>query len=36
MTKNYGKSFLKSLPKCRITDERKEFGRFFGELRKEG
>ena len=36
VTKNYGKSFLKSLPKCRITDERKEFGRFFGELRKEG
>ena len=32
MTKNYGRSFLKSVPKCRITDERAEFGKFFEEL----
>jgi ATP-dependent DNA helicase DinG len=32
MTKNYGKSFLKSIPKCRITDEREEFEKFFRGL----
>ena len=36
MTKNYGKSFLKSIPKCRITDERNEFRKFFERLRSEG
>ncbi len=30
MTKNYGKWFLRSLPKCRITDRRDEFINFFG------
>lgn len=35
MTKNYGKQFLKSIPKCRITDERQEFLKFFEKLRKE-
>jgi ATP-dependent DNA helicase DinG len=35
MTKNYGRSFLKSIPKCRITDDRGEFERFFEGLRKE-
>jgi len=34
MTKNYGRSFLKSIPKCRITDEREEFRKFFEGLRK--
>jgi ATP-dependent DNA helicase DinG len=34
MTKNYGKSFLKSIPKCRITDERERFTEFFEALRK--
>lgn len=34
MTKNYGRSFLKSIPKCRITDERGEFEKFFEGLRK--
>lgn len=34
MTKNYGKWFLRSIPACRITDEREEFKRFFEELRK--
>ncbi len=33
MTKNYGRSFLKSIPKCRITDEREEFRKFFEGLR---
>ncbi|MGE5807518.1 MAG: ATP-dependent DNA helicase, partial [Nitrospirota bacterium] len=33
MTKNYGRSFLKSIPKCRVTDKREEFRDFFGELR---
>jgi len=33
MTKNYGRSFLRSIPKCRITDDRQEFGKFFGGLR---
>ena len=32
MTKNYGSSFLKSIPKCRITDEREEFRKFFEGL----
>jgi ATP-dependent DNA helicase DinG len=36
VTKNYGKQFLRSIPKCRITDDREEFGRFFGELRNNG
>ncbi len=34
MTKIYGKSFLKSIPKCRITDERERFSEFFEALRK--
>ncbi len=34
MTKNYGRSFLKSIPKCRITDEREEFRKFFEGLKK--
>jgi ATP-dependent DNA helicase DinG len=34
MTKNYGKLFLRSIPKCRITDERGEFKRFFESLRE--
>ncbi len=33
MTKNYGRSFLKSIPKCRITDERERFSEFFEALR---
>lgn len=33
MTKNYGKWFLKSIPKCRVTDDREEFRRFFEKLR---
>jgi ATP-dependent DNA helicase DinG len=33
MTKNYGRSFLKSIPKCRITDEREEFRKFFDALK---
>ncbi len=33
MTKNYGKSFLKSIPKCRITDERDTFAKFMEGLR---
>ncbi len=36
MTKNYGRSFLKSIPKCRITDRREEFEAFFEKLRKSG
>jgi ATP-dependent DNA helicase DinG len=36
ITKNYGKSFLKSIPKCRITDDRKEFEQFFALLKTEG
>jgi ATP-dependent DNA helicase DinG len=35
MTKNYGRSFLKSIPKCRITDDREEFRKFFEGLRKQ-
>jgi len=34
MTKNYGRSFLKSIPKCRITDDREEFRKFFEGLEK--
>lgn len=34
MSKNYGKMFLRSIPKCRITDEREEFKRFFEGLRE--
>ncbi len=34
MTKNYGRSFLKSIPKCRITDDRQEFRKFFEGLGK--
>jgi len=34
MTKNYGKMFLRSIPKCRITDEREEFKRFFEGVRE--
>ena len=33
MTKNYGKSFLRSIPKCKITDDREEFRKFFQQLR---
>jgi len=33
MTKNYGKWFIKSIPKCRITDEREELRKFFEERR---
>lgn len=36
MTKNYGKWFLRSIPKCRITDEREELKVFFEGLRKKG
>ncbi len=32
MTKGYGKWFLRSIPKCRITDEREEFKKFFAGL----
>ncbi|MDH4161757.1 MAG: DEAD/DEAH box helicase [Nitrospirota bacterium] len=35
MTKNYGKWFLRSLPKCRITDDREEFAAFFRSLQKD-
>ncbi len=31
MTKNYGKWFLRSIPKCRITDQREEFEKFLDE-----
>jgi len=33
MTKGYGKWFLRSIPKCRITGDREEFRKFFAELR---
>jgi ATP-dependent DNA helicase DinG len=33
MTKNYGKSFLRSIPTCRITDSRDEFRTFFSRLK---
>jgi len=32
-TKNYGRWFLKSIPKCGITDEREDFRKFFESLR---
>ncbi len=32
-TKNYGKSFLRSIPKCRITDDQQEVRRFFERIR---
>ncbi len=35
MTKNYGKWFLRSIPKCRITDDREELRKFFEGLRAE-
>ncbi len=35
MTRNYGKSFLKSIPKCRMTDDRRKFEQFFDLLRTE-
>lgn len=34
MTKNYGRWFLKSLPKCRITDDREDFKLFWNDLRR--
>jgi ATP-dependent DNA helicase DinG len=33
MTKNYGKWFLKSIPSCRITDNREDFRTFFEQIR---
>ena len=36
MTRNYGKTFLKSLPACRITDRRDDFRDFFDGLRSGG
>jgi ATP-dependent DNA helicase DinG len=35
MTKNYGKLFMRSIPKCRVTDEREEFKKFFDGLKKK-
>ncbi len=32
-TKSYGKSFLKSIPACKITDDRQEFRAFFDKVR---
>lgn len=34
-TKNYGKWFLRSLPKCAITDDREEFKKLFERLRAQ-
>src|SRR3990172_4430548 len=34
MTKNYGKWFLRSIPKCRVTDDREEFRKFFENIRQ--
>jgi len=34
MTKSYGKLFMRSIPTCRVTDEREDFKRFFGGLRQ--
>jgi ATP-dependent DNA helicase DinG len=34
MTKNYGKWFLKSIPKCRITDDREDLKNFFLQLNR--
>lgn len=33
VTKNYGRWFLKSIPKCRVTDNLHEFERFFDDLK---
>lgn len=33
VTKNYGRWFLKSIPKCRVTDNLHEFGKFFDDLK---
>jgi ATP-dependent DNA helicase DinG len=33
MTKNYGRSFLRSLPACRITDDRQKFADFLRRIR---
>lgn len=33
VTKNYGRWFLKSIPKCRVTCDLREFERFFDDLR---
>ena len=33
MTKNYGRMFLRSLPTCRITDDRQEFADFLHRIR---
>ncbi len=35
ITRNYGKSFLKSIPKCRMTDDREEFEQFFDLLKTD-
>jgi Rad3-related DNA helicase len=35
MTKNYGKLFMRSIPKCRVTDEQEEFKKFFDGLKKK-
>ena len=34
MTKNYGKWFLRSIPKCRVTDDREELRKFFENIRR--
>ena len=34
MTKNYGKWFLRSIPKCRVTDDREELKKFFESIRR--
>jgi ATP-dependent DNA helicase DinG len=36
VTKNYGKWFMRSIPKCRMTDDREELRKFFEGLRKGG
>ncbi len=35
MTKNYGKWFLRSIPKCRVTDDREELRKFFEGLGRQ-
>ena len=35
-TKNYGKSFLRSIPQCRITDDREEFAAFMNRIGATG
>ncbi len=35
VTKNYGKWFLKSIPKCRITDKQEAFRDFFTKLKEQ-